>query len=209
MIRVLIVDDHAIVRKGLAQALSETVDLVAAGEADNAAHAADQVRTGDWDVVLMDVSMPGRSGVDLLKQIKQEKPALPVLMLSMYPEDQYAVQLLKLGASGYLTKDSSPEELVTAIRTVAAGRRYIRASVAELLVEEMTRAGAEPHETLSQREDQIFRLLASGQPVSQIAEGLFLSVKTVSTYRTRVLEKMGLKNNAELTLYAIKHGLID
>lgn len=210
MIRVLIADDHAIVRQGLRQILADTQDMEVGGEAANGFEALQKIRDGgQWDVVLLDVSMPGKNGIDTLKQIKDERPKLPVLVLSMYPEDQYAVRLLKAGAAGYLTKESAPEQLVTAIRTVAAGRKYINPAVAELLAGEIGRDGEQPrHATLSDREFEIMRLLASGITPTDIAEQLKLSVKTVSTYRVRLLAKMQLKNNSELTYYAVKNGLV-
>lgn len=210
MIRVLIADDHAIVRQGLRQILADTQDMKVGGEAANGFEALQKIRDGgQWDVVLLDVSMPGKNGIDTLKQIKDEQPRLPVLVLSMYPEDQYAVRLLKAGAAGYLTKESAPEQLVTAIRIVAAGRKYINPAVAELLAGEIGRDSEQPlHATLSDREFEIMRLLASGISPTDIAEQLKLSVKTVSTYRVRLLAKMQLKNNSELTYYAIKNGLV-
>lgn len=210
MIRVLIADDHAIVRQGLRQILADTPDLEVGGEAANGFEALQKIReSGHWDVVLLDVSMPGKNGIDTLKQIKDEQPRLPVLVLSMYPEDQYAMRLFKAGAAGYLTKESAPEQLVTAIRTVAAGRKYINAAVAELLADEIGRDHEQPlHAALSDREFEIMRLLASGMSPTDIAEQLKLSVKTVSTYRVRLLAKMQLKNNSELTYYAIKNGLV-
>ena len=210
MIKVLIADDHAIVRQGLKQILTETPDMMVAGEASSGAEAIEKIRAEDWGVVLLDISMPGKTGVDTLKQIKEEKPKLPVLVLSMYPEDQYAIRLLKAGASGYLTKESAPELLVAAIRRVAEGRKYISPSLAEMLAHEVGGDSEKPlHKTLSDREYQIFCTIASGKTVSDIAAELSLSVKTVSTYRARVLEKMKMKNNAELTYYAIKNHLVE
>jgi len=211
MIKVLIADDHAIVRHGLKQLIAETPDMTVAGEADSGLEALRMIRGGKLDVVLMDISMPGKNGIETLKQIRSEWPNLPVVILSMYPEDQYAVRLIKAGAAGYLTKESAPEQLVAALRAVARGKKFITPAVAELLANELgggKDTAAAPHATLSDREDQILRLLASGKTVSEAAEQLSLSVKTISTYRTRVLEKMGMKNNAELTYYAIKNGLI-
>lgn len=210
MIRVLIADDHAIVRQGLRQILSDTPDMTVGGEAANGVEVLQKLRSeGPWDVLLLDVAMPGKNGIDTLKQVKTEFPRLPVLVLSMYPEDQYAVRLLKAGAAAYLTKESAPEQLVTAIRTVAAGRRYISPTVAELLAAQLDRDTEQPpHAGLSDREFEILRLLASGLTVSDIATQLSLSVKTVSTYRTRLLTKMQLRNNAELTHYAIRNGLV-
>lgn len=210
MIRVLIADDHAIVRQGLRQILSDTTDIEVGGEAANGFEALHKVRhEGPWDVVLLDVAMPGKNGVDTLKQIKAEHPRLPVLVLSMYPEDQYATRLLRAGAAAYLTKESAPEQLIAAIRSVAAGRRYITPAVGELLMREIDRDSDQPpHTKLSDREFEILRLIASGHSTSDIAARLNLSVKTISTYRTRLLTKMQLRNNAELTHYAVKHGLV-
>jgi len=209
-IRVLIADDHAIVRQGLRQILSETEDMIVAGEAANGVEALARVREGECEVVLMDVSMPDRNGIDALKLIKKEFPRLPVLVLSMYPEDQYAVRALKAGASGYLTKQSAPEQLDQAIRTVAAGRKYVSASLAQELANAIQDDGDKPlHEKLSDREYQTLCMIASGKTLSQIAAELNLSVKTVSVYRARLLEKMRMKNNAELTHYGLKCGLVE
>ena len=209
-IRVLIADDHAIVRQGLRQILSDTPDLTVAGEAENGVHAVQMVRTGEWDVVLMDVSMPDRNGIDALKIIKKEFPRLPVLILSMYPEEQYAIRALKAGAAGYLTKQSAPELLVTAIRQVASGKKYVSPSLAEELANAIGDDSERlPHEKLSDREYQTLCMIASGKTPTEIAEALNLSVKTVSVYRARLLEKMNLRNNAELTHYGLKHGLAE
>jgi DNA-binding NarL/FixJ family response regulator len=210
MIRVLIVDDHTILRRGLSQIISETDDLEVAGEADSGAQAIKLARAQAFDVVLLDISMPDRNGLDTLKQLKKEKPKLAVLMLSMHPEEHYAMRALKAGASGYLTKQSAPALLVTAIRQVAQGRKYVSSELAEELAGTVgTDAGRPRHETLSDREYETLRLMASGKTVSEIAAELTLSVKTVSVYRARLLEKMQLKNNAELTYYAIKHNLVE
>ena len=209
-IRVLIADDHAIVRQGLRQILSDTPDLTVAGEAENGVQAVQMVRSGDWDVVLMDVSMPDRNGIDALKLIKKEFPRLPVLILSMYPEEQYAIRALKAGAAGYLTKQSAPELLVTAIRQVASGKKYVSPSLAEELANAIGDDSERPaHEKLSDREYQTLCMIASGKTPAEIAEALNLSVKTVSVYRARLLEKMNLRNNAELTHYGLKHGLAE
>lgn len=209
IIRVGIVDDHAIVRTGLRQFLSEQVDLRVTGEAANGAEALDLVRRGDVDVLLMDLSMPGQSGVDALAAIRARAAELPILILSGFPETHYATTLLRQGASGYLNKECDPDEIVKAIRTVARGRRYITSQVAELLADTMA-GGLDklPHEALSERELQVFLRLAKGETVGHIAESMFLSVKTVSTYRTRVLEKLKLASNSDLTYYALKNGLI-
>lgn len=210
-IHVLIADDHAIVRQGLRQILSDTEDLVVAGEASDGVQAMQLVRGAEWDVVLLDVSMPDRNGIDTLKLIKKEYPRLPVLILSMHPEEHYAIRALKAGASGYLSKQSAPEQLVTAIRQVASGKKYVSPSVAEALAAAITEDddGRPPHERLSDREYQTLCMIASGKTLTQIGEELNLSVKTVSVYRARLLEKMKLKNNAELTHYGLKHGLVD
>lgn len=210
MIRILIADDHAIVRKGLKKILDESLEMRVVAEVANGIEALHWLREHDCDVVLLDIAMPGLSGIDALKQIRMEKPNLPVLILSIYPEDQYAVRLIKAGAAGYLTKESAPEVVMEAVRRVAAGKKHISRAVAEMLVNEF---GAQeeklPHETLSDREYQIFRLLASARTVSEIAGALGLSVKTVSTYRIRILEKMQLRNNAELMRYAAEKHLME
>ncbi len=210
MIRILIGDDHAIVREGLKQILAETSDMAVAGEAANGQEVLEQVSKNDWDLLLLDIAMPGRGGMDILKQLRSERPELPVLMLSMYPEEQYAVRALKAGASGYLTKESAPEELIAAIRKVSQGGKYVSSSLAEKLAVYLETDHEKPvHELLSDREYQVMLMIASGKTVKQIADELSLSVKTISTYRSRTLRKMGMKNNAELTYYAIKHALVD
>ncbi len=210
MIRLLIADDHAIVREGLKQIVAEIGDMSVDGEASNGQQVMELVRQRDWDVVLLDLAMPGRGGIDTLRQLKREKPDLPVLILSIYPEDQYAVRALKDGAAGYLTKESAPEELVKAIRKAAKGGKYVSPALAERLAYELeTDADKPPHERLSDREYQVMLMLASGRTVGQIAEELSLSVKTVSTNRARLLRKMGMKTNAELTYYAVKRQLVD
>ena len=208
MIRVGIVDDHSIVRSGLRQFLSEEVDLRITGEARNGREALELARGGEVDVLLLDISMPGQGGVDALASIKARFPQLPVLILSGFPETQYATALLRQGASGYLNKDCDPNDIATAIRTVALGRRYITPAVAEMLADGLNCDDRAPHELLSERELQVFLRLAQGQTVGQMAESMFLSVKTVSTYRTRVLEKLKLQTNSDLTYYALKNGLI-
>ena len=209
MIRVAIVDDHAIVRSGLRQYLAEHVDLRVTGEAINGREALELARGGEVDVMLMDISMPDQSGVDALAAIKARFPDLAVLILSGFPETHYATTLLRQGASGYLNKECDPEEIVNAIRTVARGRRYISAAVAELLAEGVSGGADRPaHEALSERELQVFLRLAKGETIGHMAESMFLSVKTVSTYRTRVLEKLKLASNSDLTYYALKNGLI-
>jgi two-component system invasion response regulator UvrY len=208
--RILIVDDHAIVREGLKQILAEVGDIEVAGEADCSSRALQMARREPWDMVLMDISMPDRSGLETLELLKKEHPGIKVLMLSMYRETQYAVRALKTGAAGYLNKQSAPNQLVDAIRLVASGKKYISAEVAQELASQVSgeRDGL-PHEGLSNREYQTLCMIASGLPVSAIAEKLVLSVKTISMYRARLLKKMQLKNNAELTHYAIKQGLLD
>ncbi|WP_114649404.1 response regulator transcription factor [Pseudothauera hydrothermalis] len=209
-LRVLIADDHAIVRQGLRQILSETDDLEVAGEPENGVKALQMLREQPWDVVLMDISMPERNGIDALKMIRKEMPRLPVLILSIHPEDQYAVRALRAGAAGYLSKQSAPEQLVTAIRQVASGKKYVSPAVAEVLANAVLEDGDRPlHDKLSDREFQTLRLIASGRTPAQIAEALNISVKTVSVYRARLLEKMNMRNNAELTHYGIRHGLVD
>ncbi|GMU71900.1 MAG: DNA-binding response regulator [Burkholderiales bacterium] len=210
MIRILIADDHAIVRAGLRQFIADQADMSVAGEAATGAETVSLVRAEPYDVVLLDISMPDRNGVDTLKQLKQIRPEMPVLMLSAHAEEQYAVNLLRAGAAGYVGKDSASAQLVSAIRTVAHGRKYVSQDLAQQLADGLAGDGDEPlHARLSQREFQIFCKLAAGMPVSKIAKELFLSVKTVSTYRSRVLEKMGMKTNADLTYYAIKNSLIE
>jgi len=209
-IKVFIADDHAIVREGLKQILAETRDIVVAGEAENGLDAIRLFRKSDCQVMLLDISMPDRSGIEVLKQIKKEKPELAVLMLSMHREDQYAIRSLKAGAAGYLTKQSAPKELVTAIRQVAGGLKYISAALAQELANHVGEDHeAPPHDTLSDREYQTLTMIASGKTVGVIAKELSLSVKTVSEYRARLLVKMKLKNSAELTHYAIKNQLIE
>jgi DNA-binding NarL/FixJ family response regulator len=207
---ILIADDHAIVRRGLKQLLLDELPGATFGEAETAAETVASARSGSWDLVILDISMPGRSGLDVLKDIKAALPRLPVLVLSMYPEEQFAVRALRAGAAGYLTKDTAPEELVAAVRKVTRGGRYVSASLAERLASEVS-GGTEkdPHELLSDREFQVFKLIASGLTPTAIAERLSLSVQTVSTYRTRLLEKMGMTSNAELTRYAHLRRLIE
>lgn len=208
MIRILVADDHAIVRRGLIQILAEHCDMSVVGEASDAAELFALARAQQWDIVVLDVSMPGRGGLEVLKELKTEFPARPVLILSVHPEDQYAVRALRAGAAGYLTKDSAPAELVNAIRKAMQGGKYVSPSLAEKLAFNLAPDPDRlPHEALSDREYQVLCAIASGKTVSEIAEEMSLSVKTISTYRTRLLEKMNLKNNAELTHYAIQHGL--
>lgn len=209
MLRILVADDHAIVREGLKQILAETSDIVVGGEASDGNQALKQARTGTHDLVLLDIAMPGMNGLEVLKQLKSERPDLPVLMLSMYPEEQFAVRTLKAGASGYLTKQSAPNELIAAIRKVCGGGKYVTSSLAENLAAYLeSDSDRPPHELLSDREYQVMLMIASGKTVKMIAEELSLSVKTISTNRSRALRKMGMKTNAELTYYAIKHSLV-
>jgi len=209
-INVLIADDHAIVRQGLKQILSETEDLLVTGEAGDGAEALILARQQVWDVFLLDVSMPNRNGIDTLKQLKKEKPKLAVLMLSMHLEETYALRAIKAGASGYLNKQSAPGLLITAIRQVASGRRYISPAVAEALAGTIADGpDRTPHAALSDREYETMRLIASGRTLTEIAAEMHLSVKTVSVYRARLLEKMQLKNNSELTHYALKNQLVE
>jgi len=209
-IRILIADDHPIVRAGFKQVLSDTPDLIVADEAGNGQEVLEHLKKKKYDVVLLDISMPGKNGLEILGDLKADYPKLPVLILSIYPEEQYAIRALRAGASGYLTKASAPHELISAIRKISQGGRYISASLAEKLASyldgDMTKS---PHETLSNREHQVMRMIASGKTVSEIAGNLNLSVKTISTYRSHILEKMKMKNNAEITLYAVQNKLVD
>jgi two-component system, NarL family, invasion response regulator UvrY len=207
--KILLADDHALVRQGLKLILADHFKNTVFGEARNAHEALARVSKDGWDVVLLDITMPGRSGLDVLRDIRRLRPKLPVLILSMHPEDQFAVRMLKNGAAGYLTKESAGEELAGAIRKVIAGGRYISPSLAERMASYLDMDVLKaPHERLSDREYLILRMIASGKQVSQIARELSLSVKTISTYRARVLQKTDLKNNAELTRYAVERGLV-
>ena len=208
--RILIADDHAVVRQGLKQILAGAFKRASFGEAANSQQALERVWKEVWDIVILDLTMPGRSGLEVLKEIKQAHPKLPVLMLSMHPEDQFAVRLLKAGASGYMTKESAPEELVGAVKKAVAGGRYVSAGLAEKMASFLFNdVKVAPHETLSDREFLILRLIASGKAVGVIARDLSLSVKTVSTYRSRLLEKMGMVNNAQLLHYAFQNNLVE
>jgi len=210
MIKILIADDHTVVREGLKQIISETSDLKVVGEARNGNEVLTQIWETEYDVVLLDISMPGQNGLDILKQLKNTKPEISVLILSMHPEEQYAIRALKLGASGYLTKDSASEELISAIRKVSLGGKYVSASLAEKIAVHLEiEREKQLHEKLSNREYQVMCMIAAGKTVNQISDELALSVKTISTYRSRILEKMNMKNNAELTYYAVKNGLIE
>src|SRR5512133_2558997 len=211
MINIGIVDDHAIVRTGLRQFFSEQVDLRVVGEAASGREAIDLVRTTpEMDVLVLDLSMPGQTGIDALGMIRAKAPDLGILILSGYPEEHYAVNLIRHGASGYLNKECDPMEIVSAVRTIALGRRYISAAVGELLAHQLDhKEGGAPHEQLSEREFQVFLKLAKGETAGHIATSLSLSVKTVSTYRTRLMEKLGLASNSDLTYYGLKNKLID
>lgn len=210
MIRILIADDHAIVRAGLRQFIADQADMEVTGEAASGSETVAAVRAAEFDVVLLDISMPDKNGIDTLRLLRHVRPELPVLMLSAYGEDQYAVNLLRAGAAGYVSKEAASTQLVGAIRTVVQGRKYVSPSLAQILADGVSGDSERPlHAELSQREFQIFCKLAAGAAVSRIADELSLSVKTVSTYRTRILDKMALKSNADLTYYAIKNGLIE
>ncbi|HEX8237254.1 MAG TPA: response regulator transcription factor [Abditibacteriaceae bacterium] len=209
-LKILIVDDHAVVRQGLKHILAQEWAGALFAEAQNVAQLLPLFRKEEWDVVLLDINMPGRSGFDVLRDLRQEKPHIPVLVLSGHPEDQYAVRVLKAGASGYLPKETAPDELIKAIRKVLEGGKYVSATLAEQLAFGLGRVDEKaPHETLSDREYQVLCLLASGKTTTQIADELMLSVKTISTFRTRVLAKMNMKTNAELTHYAIQNNLVN
>ena len=209
MIRILLADDHAIIRDGVKQILADTGDLVVGGEAASGAEALKMVAEQDWDLVILDISMPGKSGLEVLKLIRQSKPRVPVLIFTMHPEQQYALRALHAGASGYLTKESDGEVLIAAIRKVASGRIYFTENVAELLVrEQMPKAHQLSHTNLSDREFQIFEKLVSGVRLTDIAAELNLSIKTISTHKSRIMQKMKMSNDAELVRYAIAKGLV-
>lgn len=208
MIKVLICDDHAIVRQGLRQIVEDCNDIMIAGEASSGEEVIRMINKDDSHVIILDITMDGMGGIETLKEIKHQKPELGVLMLSMHPEEQYAIRVLKAGASGYLTKKSAPDELVQAIRTISIGKKYITSSISEKLVSTLNADEAvQPHESLSDREYQVFEHLAKGKTVGQIAENLYLSVKTVSTYKSRILNKMGINNMADMIRYAIEKKL--
>ncbi len=210
MIRIIIADDHAIVRKGLKQILEDTMEMLVADEAGSGYELLDKLRKSKFDVVILDITMPGISGLDTLKEIKAEHPSLPVLVLSVHREEQYAVRTLKSGASGYINKKSAPDELIEAIRIVSQGRKYISHSVVDSLVSGLEPNSEKPlHDLLSDREYQVMCMIASGKSVSTISKDLNLSVKTISTYRSHILKKMNFKDNAEITHYAIKNQLVD
>jgi DNA-binding NarL/FixJ family response regulator len=210
MFKIFIADDHAVVRQGLKQIISEVSDMQIVGESDNGFDVVDCLKADSYDMVILDITMPGPNILDLVKQIHQVKPQMPILVLSIHPEEQYAVRVLRSGASGYLTKESAPEELVNAVRKVAKGGKYVSAALAEKLLFTLgTDQEKLPHDNLSDREYQALCMIAAGKTVKDIAQDLNLSEKTISTYRSRVLQKMGMKNNAEITHYAFKYGLVN
>jgi len=210
MLRILIADDHPIVRQGLGQLIAKTADMVVADEASNGSEVLDKARASHFDVVLLDISMPGLHGLDIIRQLKKESPRLPILILSMHSEEQYAVRAFRAGASGYLTKQSAPDELLAAIRKVSIGGKYVSSSLAEKLATDLEiGTGKLLHDTLSNREYQVMIMIAAGKTVAEIAEVLSLSVQTISTYRSRILEKMQMKNNVELANYAVRNQLLD
>ena len=207
MLKILVADDHPIVRRGLKQILAEEPDIVEIGEAQNSSEVLDLVRTHTWDAVVLDITMPGRDGLDILQDLKREHPRLPVLILSMHPEDQLAVTALKEGAAGYMNKECAPDELIGAIRKIIRGGKYVSATLAEKLAF-MVESQKPLHDSLSPREYQVMLMFASGKTLSEIGEEMSLSIKTIATYKARILEKMKMKNNAELFHYAIKHKLV-
>jgi two-component system, NarL family, invasion response regulator UvrY len=210
IMRVLLADDHAIIRQGLRKILAEQFELLTIGEAANAVEVLSQLDAEAWDLLVLDVSMPGRSGLDVLHDVKVLRPRMPVLVLSLHPEDQLAVRALRAGAAGYLTKDAAPDELVAAVLKVLTGGRYVSEALADKLATGLAEAQARaPHELLSDREFEVLRRIAASQSVTEIAAEIHLSVKTVSTYRTRLLDKLGLTNNVQLARYAVDHGLVD
>jgi DNA-binding NarL/FixJ family response regulator len=210
MIKILIVDDHSVVREGLKGIISETPDMEVSDEASTGHEAIEKVRKRNYDVVVLDLSMPDKNGLEILKEIKCLKPKISVLMLTIHPEEQYAVRTLKAGASGYLTKESAPDELINAIRKISSGGKYVSESLAEKLALDLEKDSEKPlHETLTDREYEVMCKLASGKTVNKIAKEMHLSPKTISTYRTRILEKMCMETNADLTRYAIQHKLIE
>jgi DNA-binding NarL/FixJ family response regulator len=208
MIHLLIADDHAIVRRGLRQIVAEDPELVVSGEASNARELMPLLRERSCDVLLLDLGLPDRSGLEVLAELRERRPSLPVLVLSVHPEEQFGIRILRAGAAGYLAKECAPEELIRAIRKVHRGGKYVSSSLAEKLAFSLGGGERPPHEDLTEREFEVLTLIASGKTVTQVAEALTLSVKTVSTYRARLLEKMGLHNNAELMSYALRHGLV-
>lgn len=210
MTRVLIADDHAVVRQGLRQILASTDDMTLAGEAQSGQHVLHLLEENEFDVVVLDISMPGSSGLDILGRLKEVQPGPRVLVLSIHPEDQYAMRVLRAGADGYLTKEAAPDELIAAIRKVARGGKYVSSSLAEKLAQELEVEGrGTAYQALSNREFEVLRRIASGNTISDIADDMGLSIKTISTYRSRILDKLGLRNNLEIVRYALQHGLTD
>ena len=210
MLRILVADDHEVVRKGLVKVLAEILQPIKVDEAINGQEALSKVLKGEYDLVVLDIKMPGKSGLDVLKEIKQHKPKLPVLILSMHPEEQFAIRAMRAGASGYLTKECAGDELVLAVRKTLKGERYISSTLAEILAGDLNSDSGKPlHEILSDREYQVMLMIASGKPVGTIAKELCLSAKTISSYRTNILLKTRMKNNAEITHYAIQNNLVD
>jgi len=205
--KILVTDDHAVLREGIMRIIAMRLSNITFGEASNATEALEKVWAEKWDLILLDITMPGRSGLDILQQIRQAQPDTPVLVLSMHSEDQFAVRVLKAGAAGYLTKTSDPNELIGAVQKILSGGHYISASLSEKLAASLRQNNKPPQELLSDREFQVMRMISSGKTLKEIAYELSLSVKTISTYRTRILEKMGMRTNAELMHYAIEHGL--
>ncbi len=210
MMHILIADDHAIVRRGLKQILDEEPGLAEVSEAQNGQEVLEMTRFQSWNLVILDINLPDRNGLDILNELHYSFPSLPILILSMYPEDQYALRVLKAGASGYLTKQSAPEELIKAIKKIRGGGKYFSETVLDMLISSMDRKQAKPiQEILSDREYQVMVLIASGKTLTEIGEKLALSVKTISTYRKRILDKLNMKNNAELTYFALRNGLVE
>ena len=210
MLRILLADDHEVVRKGLVKVLAEILQPIKVDEANNGQEALGKVLKSEYDLVVLDIKMPGKSGLDVLKEIKQHKPKLPVLILSMHPEEQFAIRAMRAGASGYLTKECAGDELALAVRKTLKGERYISSTLAEILAGDLTNDSGKPlHEILSDREYQVMLMIASGKPVGAIAKELRLSAKTISSYRTNILLKTRMKNNAEITHYAIQNNLVD
>ena len=210
MIKILIVDDHAIVREGLSRIIGAENDMIVAGMAKDGTEVIRLMLDNEIDVVVLDISMPGKSGLDLIKDLKQVQPLVKILMLSMYPEERFAMRSIKAGASGYLTKEMAPEEIVSAIRTIYSGRKYITPALADMIAEELQNPSEKvPHELLSDREFEVLCMLAIGKPVVEITSTLSLSESTVSTYRMRILQKMNLKTNSDLIHYGIEHGLVE
>jgi two-component system, NarL family, invasion response regulator UvrY len=210
VIKVLVADDHAVVRRGLRQILTETPDILVGGEASTVHEVRQLVHDERWDVIVLDINMPGGSGLDLLAELRRLSPGLRVLILTVYPEEQYAVRAIRAGAAGFLTKESAPEQLIAAVRKIASGGRYVSRELAEALASIVAgETQGLPHERITDREFEVFKMLAGGQTVSQVAQRLALSVKTVSTHRTRILKKMEMATNAELTRYALRNGLVE